>query len=67
MNGHLSKREKDYSKFNLQYNKQSVDEILNQRAVKRTIHILYDKGLFGNYANGDKVLEDVLFTTRLDL
>ena len=47
-----------------QYNKQSVEEILIQRAVKTTIQILYDKGLFDNYANADKVLEDFLFTTR---
>ena len=29
-----------------------------------TIQILYDKGLFDNYANADKVLEDFLLTTR---
>ena len=39
-------------------------DILIQRAVKRTIQILYDKGLFDNYAKTDKVLEDFLFTTR---
>ena len=33
--------------------------------MKTTIQILYDKGLFDNYANADKVLEDLLFTTRL--
>ena len=64
LNGHLSKLEKDYNEFKLQYNKQSVDDILMQRAVKTTIQILYDKGLFDNYANADKVLEDFLFTTR---
>ena len=62
--GHLSKVEKDYNEFNLQYNKQSVEDILIQRAVKTTIQILYDKGLFDNYANADKVLQDFLFTTR---
>ena len=46
------------------YNKQSVEEILIQRAVKITIQILYDKGQFDNYANADKVLEDILLTTR---
>ena len=61
--GHLSKLEKDYE-FKKQYNKQSVEEILIQRAVKTTIQILYDKGLFDNYANADKVLKDFLFTTR---
>ena len=64
INGHLSKLEKDYNEFKEQYNKQSVEEILIQRAVKTTIQILYDKGLFDNYANADKVLEDFLFTTR---
>ena len=64
INGHLSKLEKDFNEFKKQYNKQSVEEILIQRAVKTTIQILYDKGLFDNYANADKVLEDFLFTTR---
>ena len=64
INGHLSKLEKDYNEFKLQYNKQNVEEILIQRAVKTTIQILYDKGLFDNYANADKVLEDFLCTTR---
>ena len=64
INGHLSKLEKDYNDFKLQYNKQSVEEVLIQRAVKSTIQILYDKGLFDNYANADKVLEDFLFTTK---
>ena len=64
INGHLSKLEKGFNEFKLQYNKQNVEEILIQRAVKTTIQILYDKGLFDNYANADKVLEDFLFTTR---
>ena len=57
INGHLSELEKDYNEFKLQYNKQTVEDILIQRAVKTTIQILYDKGLFDNYANADKVLE----------
>ena len=64
INGHLSNLAKDFNELKLQYNKQSVEEILIQRAVKTTIQILYDKGLFDNYANADKVLEDFLFTTR---
>ena len=64
INGYLSNLEKDYNEFKLQYNKQNVEDILIQRAVKTTIQILYDKGLFANYANADKVLEDFLFTTR---
>ena len=58
INGNLSKLEKDYNEFKKQYNKQNVEDILIQRAVKTTIQILYDKGLFDNYANADKVLED---------
>ena len=64
IDGHLSKLEKDYNELNLQYNKQNVEDILIQRAVKTTIQILYDKGLFDNYANADKVLEDFLFVRR---
>ena len=64
IDGHLSKLEKDFNEFRKRYNKQNVEEILVQRAVKTTIQILYDKGLFDNYANADKVLEEFLFTTR---
>ena len=64
IDGHLSKLEKDFNEFKLQYNKQNVEEVLVQRAVKTTIQILYDKGLFDNFQNADKVLEDFLFTTR---
>ena len=64
IDGHISYIEKDYNEFKLQYNKQNVEDILIQRAVKTTIQILYDKGLFDNYVNADRVLEDFLFTTR---
>ena len=64
INGHLSKLEKYFNEFKLQYNKQNIEEILVQRAVKTTIQIFYDKGLFDNFQNADKVLEDFLFTTR---
>ena len=64
IDGHISYIEKNYNEFKLQYKKQNVEDILVQRAVKTTIQILYDKGLFDNYANADKVLEDFLFTTR---
>ena len=62
-NGHFSFFEKDYNEFILHFNKQSVGEVLVQRAVKTTIQKLYDKGLFDNYTNADKVLEDFLTTT----
>ena len=62
--GQISCFEKKYNKFILQYNKQSVEEFLFQRAVKTTIQIIYDKGLFHKFQIADKVLEDVSFTTR---
>ena len=64
INGHISYIEKDYNEFKLQYNKQSVEDILIQKSIKTTIQILYDKGLFDNYANASEVLKDFLFTTR---
>ena len=41
-----------------------MEDILIQRAVKTTIQIFYDKGLFDKCAIADKLLEDFLFTTR---
>ena len=64
IDGHISYIEKDYNEFKKHYNKQSVEVVLIQRAVKTTIQIIYDKGLFDNYANADKVLEDFVFTKR---
>ena len=55
INGHISYAENDYNEFKLQYNKQSL-EILIRGAVKTTIQFFYDRGLFDNYANADKVL-----------
>ena len=39
-----SKLEKNYNEFKLQYNKQSVEEVLIQRAVKKTIQIIFQRG-----------------------
>ena len=64
LDGHIAYIQKDYNEFKKQYNKQSVEEILIQRAVKTTIQVLYDRGLFDTFQNADKVLEDFLFTTR---
>ena len=64
INGHLSKLEKCYNKFKLQNNEQTVEDILFQRAVKKTIQIPYDKGLFDKFRKADEVLESFLFTTR---
>ena len=48
-----------FNEYRLQNNKQSVEEVLIERAVETTIQILYDKGLFNHYNNGDasKVLK----------
>ena len=62
--GHLSLLEKDYNDFKLHYNKQSVEEILIQRAVKTTIQILLDKGSFDGFPTADEVLKDFLFVIR---
>ena len=64
ISGHLSKKEKVFNEYKLQYNKQNIEEILIQRAAKTITQILYDKSLFDNFQNADKVLEDFLFTTR---
>ena len=62
--GHISYIGKDFNEFKSQYNKQSVEDILFQRAVETTNPILYDKGLIDIFQTADKVLEDFLFTTR---
>ena len=49
IDGHVSKLEKDYNEFKLQYNKQNVEGILIRRAVKTTIQVLYESGLFDNF------------------
>ena len=64
IDGHISYIGKDYNEFKLQYNKQSVEEVLVQGAVKTTIQRLYDNDLFDDYANADKILQDFSFTTR---
>ena len=64
IDGHLSKLEKDYNEFKLQYNKQNVEDILIQRAVRTTIQILYDKGLFDSFQYADEVLGDFIITKR---
>ena len=64
INGHLSTLGKNYIDLRLQYNRQSVEEILIQRAVKTTIQILYEKRLFDSYPNADEVLKDFLFVRR---
>ena len=64
IDGQISYIEKGSNELKLQNNKQSVEDILVQRAVKTTIQTPYDEGSFDKYAKADKVLEDFLFTTR---
>ena len=56
INGHFSFLEKDYNEVELQINKQSLKDILIQRAVTTTVQILLDIDLLDKYANADKVL-----------
>ena len=53
----------------MNYNKQSMKEILIQRPLKTTSQMFYDNGLFDNYANAEEVVKKYLFLTRrrLDL
>ena len=67
ISGHLSDLGKDYSEFKLQYNKHSVDEVLIQRAVKTNIQKLYNKGLFHNYANTDKLWRFFIYNKEVEL
>ena len=60
IDGHLSFLEKDSNEFKLHYNIQYVEEMLVQRTLKTTIQILYDKGIFDNFLNADKVLKNFL-------
>ena len=64
INGYLSIFEKVYNEFILQYDKQCVEQSLIQRAVKTTLQILYDKGVFDFFQNTGKVPKDFLLTTR---
>ena len=67
--GHISSIQKDYKEIKLLSNKQSVDEILIQRAVKTTIRLLYEKGLLDVCDNADEPLKIFLSVERgrLDL
>ena len=52
--GHISYMEKHYNKFR---DLERFNEgVLIEKAVKTTIQILYDKGLFDNYNNADEAL-----------
>ena len=55
---------KKCNEFKLLSNKQSLEEVSNQRALKTTLQILHDKGLIDNYNNADEVIKIFLFTTQ---
>ena len=59
---HLSLVESYFNENLLHSDKQSIEEILVQRAVKTTKQILYDKGLFNIYDKADEVLKKFLVT-----
>ena len=60
----ISYIEKDYNELKLPINKQPVEEVLVQRAVKTTIQRLYDRGFFDFYDISDEVIKCFLFTRR---
>ena len=59
----ISYREKYYNEFKLHNNnKEYLEENVNERAVKTTVQMFYDKGLSDNcnYGNAHEVLKDYL-------
>ena len=54
--GHISLIEKYYNE--LKDLERFNEGVLIEKAVKTTIQILYDKGLFDNYNNADEALKD---------
>ena len=61
---HFSVSEKNYNEFDLQNNKQSVEDVLVQRVLKTTIQILFDQWLFDSFPNAVKDLKDFSFVSR---
>ena len=47
-------------------NKQPEEEVLFEQAVKLTIQIIYDRGLFEISDNADEVLKDNLLNERCE-
>ena len=60
---HITSRKK-YNEYKLLSDKQSVEEVLFQGAVRTTIQVLYEMGLFNKNSNADEVLKDFLFAER---
>ena len=62
--GQISYIEKVYNELKSHNNKQSAEEFLSERALKTTIQMLYDKGLFNNYDNAGEVLKDFFIEVK---
>ena len=62
---HLSLIKKDYNEIKILNAKQSVEEVLIQRAVKTNIQIFYDKGMFDAFPNAHSVLRSFVFRKAL--
>ena len=58
-------REKNYKEFQLRNDKQ-MEQVLIGIAVKTTIQILHDKGLFDIYYNAHEVLKDYLLIDEVN-
>ena len=58
--GEISYIEKNHNEYKLHNNKQPSKEVLFEGAVKTTIRILYNKGLFDYFDNADDVLKKYL-------
>ena len=56
--GQLSILQKNYNEFKTLNNKQSIEEVLIQKALITTKQTLYDKSLFDNFPNADSVVRD---------
>ena len=57
IDGYISILEKTYSEFKKPNDKHTIEEVSIQRAVKTTIQILFDNGLFDSFSNADDVSE----------
>ena len=64
INCHISSLEKKYNEFKLPSDKQSIVDVLIKRAVKTTVQMLYDRGLFDSFSNAGEVLKAFLFLAR---
>ena len=58
--GQIFSIEKDYNEYKLHYNKQSVEGILIEKAVKTIIQKLSDKRLFDIYTDAVEILKHYL-------